>query len=446
MANIKFAAALVLAALLAAGCTLVELSYVQPQQKKIDEACRIEGTVRAEDPENHPLVVVLARLVGTDPRQRSAWQVADHFVLDQPGHWIFFVPNSETYGVVAFEDKNGDLIYQADEPYLQVQATGLIACKPGATFKGYALVIPENGRPLDAAIANVNITALQARSVDDQAQATLGQLTVAGEVTTMDDPRFADGNGMMGLWRPFDFMQTVRPGVYFLEPYDPHKIPVLFVHGITGTPTNFTTIVKRLDRSKFQPWMYYYPSGAHLGMIADHLNQTMMSLEARYGVRKFFVVSHSMGGLVSRGFILRHNALATRSRIPLFVSLSAPFGGHTAATLGVKMSPAVVRVWEDMAPDSDYLRSLYYRDKDKKMLATIAPATTHHLLFSFRHTDTITIGDANDDTATLTSQLVWEAQRDAVRLYGLEETHMSILDAERVTTLLGDILAQAAKE
>ena len=426
------------------GCALYEVAYVPQQQQKLDAMCHIDGSVRTEQDEARPIVVVLGRLVGNDATRRDSWQVADHFVLEQAGNWAFFA-GAGTYGIAAFEDINADLVYQPGEPYLQVDPGKLIVCKPGEAFGSIALVVPREGRPREE--GGIDVAALQVRSVDDQTRVTLGQLTAVGEVTSLDDPRFSDENGLLGLWKPFDFMFAVRPGVYFLEPYDKRKIPVLFVHGITGTPTNFNSLVKHLDRDKFQPWMYYYPSGAHLVEIADHLTQTMMKLEARYGVKKFYVVSHSMGGLVARGFILRHNTLASRVRIPLYVSLSAPWAGHEGATYGVEMSPAVVRVWYDMAPGSEYLRSLYYKDpEEKKVPRTLAPATAHHLVFTFKSSNMVTFGEANDDTVTLSSQLIQDAQRDAVRLYGFEETHMSILDSAEMSALLEDLLKNAVKD
>ena len=69
-----------------------------------------------------------------------------------------------------------------------------------------------------------------------------------------------------------------------------------------------------------------------------------------------------MGGLVSRGFLQRYHAGGGKAAISLFVSIATPWDGHKAAELGVKTAPAVVRVWIDMAPGSDYLRSLYADD------------------------------------------------------------------------------------
>src|SRR5207244_1834877 len=128
----------------------------------------------------------------------------------------------------------------------------------------------------------LDISALQVRSFSDQLDLSLGQVTAVGEVVALSDPRFDQKVAEDGLWRPFDFLFKGRPGIYFLEPYDARKLPVLFVHGINGTPTNFGPLIEHLDRERFQPWVYYYPSGAALPNVADHLAQTMRKLQRQY--------------------------------------------------------------------------------------------------------------------------------------------------------------------
>src|SRR5262244_2795015 len=95
---------------------------------------------------------------------------------------------------------------------------------------------------------------------------------------------------------------------------------------------------------------YYYPSGGSLSLCAEHLSQTMDKLRLQYGMQRFVVVAHSMGGLIARAFILRSLEAAPQSAIPLFVTLATPWSGHKSAESGVRYAPAVVRSWYDMAP------------------------------------------------------------------------------------------------
>ena len=88
-------------------------------------------------------------------------------------------------------------------------------------------------------------------------------------------------------------------------------------------------------------------------------------------------------------------------------------------------APTVVRSWYDMAPGSDYLRTLFDTGLD---------GTEHHLLFSFR-------GESGDGVVTLASELRPEAQQQARKLYGFDDTHTGILEDAEVTTLVNRLLS-----
>jgi hypothetical protein len=63
-------------------------------------------------------------------------------------------------------------------------------------------------------------------------------------------------------------------------------------------------------------------------------------------------------------------------------------------------------------------------------------------LFTFRQ-DSLNLGEASDGSVTVASQLRWEAQREARRLYGINETHTGVLESEETSTLINDMLTQA---
>jgi pimeloyl-ACP methyl ester carboxylesterase len=416
LAGICFA----LAGLAAGGCMLLD---ARQQQQEIDAYCQISGSVSAERKDPGTIVVVLLR------QGDGAWQPVDHFVLEQAGKWAF-VAGAGRYALAAFEDRSLDRGYQVGESYAITGFERPIACGSGSRHADIALAIPQKAPARFP--YKVDLSRLEVRSLDRQMYATLGQMTALGEIARLTDARFSDENAEGGLWRPLDFLVTARAGIYFLEPYDARRIPVLFVHGINGSPANFSYLVERLDRTRFQAWVYYYPSGGHLDLVAGHLDQTVQKLQLRHGFTRFIVVAHSMGGLVSRGFIQRHAASSPSSRMPLFVSISTPWGGHKAAELGVKTSPVVVRSWEDMAPGSAYQRSLY---------STPLPAgMQHHLLFTFNR-KTSSFGESDDQTVTVASQLLPQAQRDAFKLYGFDDSHMGVLQEAQVSLLLNQILA-----
>ena len=276
-------------------------------------------------------------------------------------------------------------------------------------------------------------------------QVSLGQVTKMGEIASLDDSRFADKVGKDSLWRPVDFTVEGNAGVYFLEKFDATKTPVLFIHGVSGTPTDFRPLIERLDRRRFQPWVYYYPSGARLPSVADHLTQTIPKLEFQYGFQKFVVVAHSMGGLVSRGFLLRYSSLGSGAAIPLYITIATPWDGDPAARFGVQMAPVAVGVWEDMVPDSDYLRELFYAgDRATRNHRALSEGISHHLLFTYKQAG-VSLGGASDGTVAVSSQLHWNAQRDAAKIYGFNDTHMGVLQSVPVSDLLNDLLAEVGE-
>ena len=404
------------------GCMLVD---AKRQMERIGEACVIAGRVEAREGAKSAVVVLATRNAASAERP---WAIVDHFVLERAGRFEF-AAIAGSYAVGAFEDANGDLKYQPGESYVAVAFDKPLDCAPGTRITDLALAIPEK-------VANpfpreLDIARLQARSAEEQLAHTLGNATVVGDVVPMSDPRFELKRGADSLWRPLDFVLETRPGIYFLEPYDERRIPVLFVHGLSGAPQNFASLAERIDRRRFQPWVYYYPSGVRLANVAEHLEQTLAKLRQRYRFERFALVAHSMGGLVSRAFIQRHAQGAAADRLPLFVTLSTPWGGHDAAERGVERSPVVVGVWRDMAPGSDFLRDLF---------ATPLPSPTrHHLVFTFRR-DRTSFGESDDQAVTVASQLRAEAQRGAERVYGVDDTHRGVLRNSEVAALVNRLL------
>lgn len=412
---------------LLSACMLLD---VKPQQERAASVCVLEGTASPPPGSSAPVIVILVR---HEPKAdgSSRREIVDHFVREQAGPWAF-AAGSGRYHVAAFEDTDRDFRYRPGERFFGTDDAQLLACEPGARLRGIKLDIPL--RLEQRFDQGLDVIALQARSAEQQAQRTLGQLTAVGEVTTLDDPRFRMENAGSSLWRPVDYIVNSHPGVYFLEPYDPRRTPVLFVHGINGSPANFQPLIERLDRRYFQAWVYAYPSGVRLEQVADHLNQTMAKLQLRHHHDRFLVVAHSMGGLVARGFLLRHAATADAKRVPLFVSMSTPWAGHAAAEAGVNWSPVVVDVWRDMAPGSAYLRSLFEH--------SLPQATRHHLMFTHLRKSS-SFGASNDQVVTVASQLAPAAQREAQRLYGWDDSHDGVLSNASASAQLNELLMTA---
>jgi pimeloyl-ACP methyl ester carboxylesterase len=410
-----------------AGCMFLD---VKQQQEKLHAACTIKGTARSLHGPDRAVVVVLLRRKEGAEKSPGTWEIASHFVRERAGRFIFTVAaGTGTYTVGAFDDADRDLVLEPDEAYMT--DADVVTCTPGQVIDGFVLNVPD--KP-DQRGTRLGVSGLQTMKLDEQVSAVFGQTTAVGELTSLAEDMFSEEVAASGLWRPFDFLVEGYAGVYFLEPYDPKRTPVLFVHGINGTPANFKYLIANLDRKRFQPWVYYYPSGLHLGTVADQLSQTISKLQGRYGVQRFGVVAHSMGGLVSRGFVQRHAERSANTRIPLYVTISTPWAGHKAAESGVKTAPVVVEVWRDMAPGSEYQQSVFAKPLPAGM--------QHHMLFTFQRKPS-SFGESDDHSVTVASQLAVPAQRDAVRVYGFDDTHVGVLGNPEVSKLLNDLLAKS---
>jgi pimeloyl-ACP methyl ester carboxylesterase len=426
MFNKNYAIGIVLCtACFLSGCGLFA---VEEQQQKIATYCNIYGTIKPEVDNGKKMIILLFKHNGGDISKRENWRLFDHFVNDSPGKW-YFSTASGSYLIAAFKDVNDDLIYQLDEPAIAPTPENIVQCQPGEVKTGINLVIAEQGRT--RAEAPLDIAKLQIRSSKQQLDISLGQVTQIGTLASLDEPRFADEVAEQSLWRPLDFLIDGNTGLYFLEPYSAEKIPVLFVHGINGTPRNFEYLIKQMDRTHFQPWVLYYPSGAYLDNVSRYVDQMLQQLHAKYKFDKLAVVAHSMGGLVSRSFILKHLDNSKSVTIPLFISISTPWNGHMAAKLGVDHAPTPVYAWEDLAPGSRFLKELFYLNDTRRKLPD---DMSKHLLFSF-----IDSG-AGDGTVSLASELRPEAQEEANRMYGYQKSHMGILNSPETAIVVNKLL------
>ena len=399
---------------------------VKQQQERMAAMCRIEGTLSAPQEPGNPLVVVLIRHDG------ARREIFDHYVLERPGRW-YFIAAPGIYSLAAFSDRNGDLSYEPGEPV--ALSAKQLDLSSGSRVDAIALTISSRA-PSDAP-GQIDIRALRVHSIHDA--------SAAGEVVDLSDPRFDPSKKADDMGRSFDFILNARPGIYFLEPYDARKVPVLFVHGIKGTPRDFEPLIARLDRGRLQPWAYFYPTGADLDTVAEHLSQLIIKLRVRYGFRRLHVVGHSMGGLVSRAAIQKIYESTGRAGVDVFVSISTPWGGDELAGKAVDHDAAVVPSWRDMAPDSPFLTGLFYADSQNVRVRRLVPGhVTCYLVFTYLR-NSHAPGASGDGVVTVASELRPEAQDEATRIFGFDEDHTSVLSSPQVAATLNGLFARASK-
>lgn len=405
--------------LLAAGCALVQL---RDNLDMLDLAGQIGGTVVADPAGDKPICVALYTDVpGQTKKALSAYQVI------YGGAPFHFLRPAGRYWLIAFEDANEDGTFQNTERVGWHGEPTLVELAAGADVQGLELVLrsPERARrelpDLYAPAAPRVPLKIEGRHL--------------GLVESLDAPRFDPAEGLLGMWGPVDFLQKHGAGVFFLEPYDPERIPVLFVHGMGGTPRNFKYLIERLDRSRFQAWVAHYPTGLRLPLLSSRLADFIAELQSRHDVPRLIVVAHSMGGLVARGALLRLKNQG-QTFVPLFVSISSPWQGHPGAEAGVEHSPVIMPTWYDMAPGSAFLKAL---------AADPLPADMEYdLFFSYRGGSAAFADGNTDGTLPLASMLDLDMLDRAARTYGFDETHAGILDSPAVAERLNVLLERQA--
>ncbi|HEY4256952.1 MAG TPA: alpha/beta fold hydrolase [Candidatus Udaeobacter sp.] len=99
-------------------------------------------------------------------------------------------------------------------------------------------------------------------------------------------------------------------GLYFLQPYDPDRIPLVFVHGLFSTPFTWVQTANGLQadpeiRKHYQFWVFAYPTGYPILYSALRLREALAKVDQVYPNHKPYVmVGHSMGGMLTHDQVI----------------------------------------------------------------------------------------------------------------------------------------------
>ncbi|MEM1082571.1 MAG: alpha/beta fold hydrolase [Verrucomicrobiota bacterium] len=356
-------------------------------------------------------------------------------ITEVKGHGIFgfFVEESDHQFIAAYSDRNGNKKYERGEPAwissgpdgepapldLSTEAsrrtTGALSSK---TVLSDELMVAARefvaGRPVDEVKSGWDIP------------------VALGEVADLNEPRFSSEAGAEGYWQPAAYTMDSGIGIYFLEKYDPNRIPVVFVYGAAGSPQDWKTFFKDFDRKRYQLWFYEYPSAERLEKSGGALNRAIQLLHSFYGFDELNVVAHSMGGLVSRYAVINNYRDGNRY-IKHFVTISSPFGGMKFAESGVKRAPSVVPSWRDMVPGSGFQDEIF----DTRLKGKLP----YMLLYGTKSSRSMVLPNENDGTVSVASVTRPEAIADAIKVKSFDEDHVSILSNAEVIGMVEDFLA-----
>lgn len=403
---------LVLLVLNLAGCALFKLREDVQFSK---DSCLLIGEVTNLSLQKKPIIVVAYS------SHDGVLTIGDYTVLSGSGQYEILVQEGN-YEIFAFEDKNGDLAYNQDEWSGYYGKSDAVKTQVGGVVFGLDIMLTPKAKKTVSSFSNLLMQFSGGKRKPS---------TSAGTIANLDDPVFSAENGLAGFWAPLEFFKRAGCNIFFIEPYDAKKIPILFVHGAAGSPQDWRYFINNLDRSRYQPWIFYYPSGARLDTTAFLLRTKLYDLHRKYHFESLYVVAHSMGGLVSRSAVIARED-NYHDTLELFVSISTPWGGEQRAKTGVQKSPAVIPSWKDVEPDSEYI---------KRVLGTkLDPSIRYYLFFGHKGGGSL-FRQNNDNTVTLESMLDMRAQADALKTTGLNEDHVSILSSPAMMAQFKAILA-----
>jgi pimeloyl-ACP methyl ester carboxylesterase len=133
-----------------------------------------------------------------------------------------------------------------------------------------------------------------------------GRYTLAGDYTAAE----ASYGRINEIW--IGFMNMIRgehmrgaAGLLLSRPYDPEKVPVIFVHGLLSSPYVWRNFANSLDldpeiRRRYQFWVFSYSTGNPIAYSALLLRQDLAYAQETYHFKQAILIGHSMGGILSR--------------------------------------------------------------------------------------------------------------------------------------------------
>jgi len=107
-----------------------------------------------------------------------------------------------------------------------------------------------------------------------------------------------------GVFRPKEPAPAAR--LVRLQPFDPDKIPVLFIHGLRGAAGDWSALLAHLRsdpkiRKNYQFWFFSYSSLQPYVTSAALLREQLAAIRKRHPeAEEIVVVGHSMGGMIGR--------------------------------------------------------------------------------------------------------------------------------------------------
>lgn len=391
--------------------------------EKQEGLSRVSGEIFEGEWSGGPVKVYLFEIVESE---KFPYRLREVQVQPRPSRYEFIVEQPGRYLIGALEDKNGDARIDEGETIGVVNHFLPIDLRQRQILTDQNMELSTEIPPRVAKLESSEI----------QLEDTLHH----GSIAKLSAEKFSEEIGLLGMWQPFTFLQEYSSGIYMLQPFEPNKAVVLFVHGIADGPQSFEPLVAKLDRSRYQPWIFHYPSGLRLDVIAggfaSALELTLYPLDAEGQGPEIYLVAHSMGGLVSHRALRNHYSLPGKHHLKCLITIASPLDGMASADAGVEYAPSVVPSWRDVASKSRFVETL---------LSPALPDSVPYFLYFAYGGSSMLGGEAGDGTVLLSSQLRPAAQRVAAGIMGFNATHTGILKLDALSVQLAKDLSACQK-
>ncbi|MEI6279186.1 MAG: hypothetical protein WCQ16_07380 [Verrucomicrobiae bacterium] len=212
-------------------------------------------------------------------------------------------------------------------PTAKIKNKSLVAKRPPAGFGGALVGVHRAPNPRDLFLPKVGVSAPVTAVVNFEPSTNRGgphratlalydpaKLTTA-RIAGATRPLAADlsapfgyypvppNMGIFGMLRPQQYFK--QEGLFLVQPYDPNKIPLVFIHGLMSVPQMWLPVMADIEadpllRGKYQFWVFAYPTGNPIGYSALDLREALNGVYKVYPKsRHMVIVNHSLGGVIT---------------------------------------------------------------------------------------------------------------------------------------------------
>jgi len=424
--------------LLVSGCSYIDAVKRAKESDKIkgtnayydkkcliaDECAEISGSVHIEhifgheafgmvvvyEDENESRVIDATLLKFSDNEHRA--KDISYYFFDLPvGDYTLYAVRDDNHN----ETLDMEQLVTLSEHSFSIKADNLLPYQNTILLDDMVIADDQNGEPflypLDDIIAK---TMLKSSKINGTFQKNI----------SLDDAVFDHKTAQLGLYYPDAFKKSVQL-LYRLAPeYKEGTIPLIFVHGMGGSPRDFKKLVSKIDRDRYTPYVTYYPSGDDFARLSKMFNDWMLTNKIFTKGPKV-IIAHSFGGTIIRDSL---NLEHLDDEI-LFISIATPFGGDAKASKGVKNAPYVLPAWRSIADNGNFIRKLYRE--------SLTPNEHFELIFTYKNGGD---GESSDGQVELSKQLRMQAQQEADHIRGYNESHTKILNNDEAIGYINKML------